>query len=167
MTSSLSRSSPATISRATRDPPSISSGSPRSTERSLDVPAYVISEVDVVDETLAAEYRSLAANSIARYGGRYVIRGGAIENVEGDRPLEQRIVVVEFPTMKHAHDWYRSQEYAPALKLRATALKRRLTFVEGVPVEKPDDARAPDTTSVKDDALPVPQLTDDDLESYA
>ena len=97
--------------------------SSRSRERSLGVPAYVISEVEVVDEQLAAEYRSIAADSIARYGGRYVIRGGAIDIVEGERPSEQHIVVVEFPTMKHAHDWYRSQEYAPALKLRATALR--------------------------------------------
>jgi len=113
------------------------------------VPAYVISEFEVLDETLAAEYRSLAAESIARYGGRYVIRGGAIDNVEGDRPPEQRIVVVEFPTMKHARDWYGSREYAPARKLRATALKRRLTFVEGMPPDPDDPRELGDTTSGK------------------
>jgi len=105
----------------------------------------------VVDEQLAAEYRLLAADSIARFGGRYVIRSGAIVNVEGERPPQQRIVVLEFPTLKHAHDWYGSPEYAPARKLRATALKRRLTFVEGVPARNLDDAcKSPDTTSVKE-----------------
>ncbi len=114
------------------------------------MPAYVISEVEVVDEQLAAEYRSIAADSIARYGGRYVIRGGAIDIIEGERPSEERIVVVEFPTMKHAHDWYGSQEYAPARKIRATALKRRLTFVEGFPEGNPDPRELGDAASAKE-----------------
>jgi len=100
----------------------------------------------VVDEQLAAEYRSIAADSIARYGGRYVIRGGAIDI----SPSEERIVVVEFPTMKHAHDWYGSQEYAPARKLRVSALKRRLTFVEGFPEGNPDPRESGDAASAKE-----------------
>jgi uncharacterized protein (DUF1330 family) len=94
--------------------------------------AYVISEVTIVDVALADAYRALAQNSIARYGGRYVVRGGDVQVMEGEWPAEQRIVVVAFPTMDRAREWYDSPEYAEALKLRKQALIRRLLFVEGV-----------------------------------
>jgi uncharacterized protein (DUF1330 family) len=93
--------------------------------------AYVISEVEVLDPALMMEYRSLAQATIAKYGGRYVVRGGAIESVEGDW-APKHIVIVEFPTMEQAREWYHSTEYAEALKVRQRALNRRLIFVEGV-----------------------------------
>lgn len=96
------------------------------------MPAYVISEVEVIDQVLADRYRSLAEASIAQYGGRYIARGGAIDAVEGDWPPGQRIVMVEFPTMERAYEWYASPEYAEALKVRHKALTRRLIFVDGV-----------------------------------
>src|ERR1044072_8361157 len=94
--------------------------------------AYVISEVELLDEAQADIYRSLASASIRRYGGRYIVRGGAIDLVEGDRNPKRRLVIVEFPSMQRAREWYRSPEYAEALKVRAGALERTLTFVEGV-----------------------------------
>jgi uncharacterized protein (DUF1330 family) len=94
--------------------------------------AYVISEVEFLDQARADIYRSLASASIERYGGRYVVRGGAIELIEGERDPKRRLVIVEFPSMQRAHEWYRSPEYAEALKVRAGALTRTLTFVEGV-----------------------------------
>lgn len=63
--------------------------------------AYVISEIEVLDEDLANHYRSLAAASITRYGGRYLVRGASIEVVEGE-PTERRIVIVEFPSLEKA-----------------------------------------------------------------
>lgn len=92
--------------------------------------AYVISEVEILDETLGTEYRELAANSIAQYGGRYIVRGAPADVVEGPA-TERRLVIVEFPSMQRAREWYASASYAPALRLRRTALDRRLTFVEG------------------------------------
>lgn len=77
-------------------------------------------------------YRTLAAATIAQYGGRYIVRGGAAEVVEGGPP-PKTIVIVEFPTMAIARQWYASREYAEALQHRRTALDRRLIFVEGVP----------------------------------
>ena len=94
--------------------------------------AYVISEVtDIVDPTLMERYRNLAQITIAKYDGRYIVRGGAMEAIEGDWAPE-RIIVVEFPTMAKAKEWYRSPEYGEALKIRSGALRRRLIFVEGV-----------------------------------
>jgi uncharacterized protein (DUF1330 family) len=94
--------------------------------------AYVISEVEILDEGQANIYRPLASASIERHGGRYIVRGGAIELIEGDRNAKRRLVIVEFPSMQRAHEWYRSPEYAEALKVRDGALTRTLTFVEGV-----------------------------------
>jgi uncharacterized protein (DUF1330 family) len=90
--------------------------------------AYVISEVEVLDPTLIEKYRSLAQDSIARYDGRYLVRGGGVEPVEGDW-APKHIVIIEFPTMERARQWYQSPEYADALKVREKALNRKLIFV--------------------------------------
>src|SRR5437868_8175887 len=75
------------------------------------VPAYVISEVEILDRDLIDSYRSLAKASIEQYGGRYIVRGGPVELVEGQRNAARQFVIVEFPTMERAHAWYRSPEY--------------------------------------------------------
>jgi uncharacterized protein (DUF1330 family) len=93
--------------------------------------AYVISEVEPRDAVAMETYRTLAAQSIAQYDGRYLVRGGAAELVEGG-PALKTLIVVEFPSMARAREWYASAEYAEALKVRRTALERRLVFVEGV-----------------------------------
>ncbi|MDH2341318.1 DUF1330 domain-containing protein [Bradyrhizobium sp. SSUT18] len=95
------------------------------------MPAYVISEVEVRDGAAMEAYRTLAAATIAQYGGRYLVRGGAAELAEGNLP-PKTIIIVEFPSMARLKEWYASAEYAEALKLRRTALERRLLFVEGV-----------------------------------
>jgi uncharacterized protein (DUF1330 family) len=94
--------------------------------------AYVISEVKILDEDLIDRYRLLAAAAIEQYGGRYIVRGGPVTLVEGARDSTKRFVVVEFPDLERARAWYRSAEYAEALKVRADALERTLVFVEGV-----------------------------------
>ena len=93
-------------------------------------PAYVISEVDVRDQAAMEAYRTLAAQTIAQYGGRYLVRGGAAEVVEGGPPPKM-LIIVEFSSMERLREWYASPEYAEALKHRQTALDRRLIFVEG------------------------------------
>ena len=93
--------------------------------------AYVISEVEVRDAAGIETYRAIAAKSIAHYGGRYLVRGGAASVAEGGPPPEN-IVVVEFPSMERLRECYASPEYAEALRVQRTALDRRLIFVEGV-----------------------------------
>ena len=94
--------------------------------------AYVIVEVsEVLDIRLMGEYRSLAQAAIERYGGRYLVRDGAFEIVEGDSQL-RGVVIVEFPTMEKVREWYHSAEYASAFSVSQKTLKRRLIFVEGV-----------------------------------
>jgi uncharacterized protein (DUF1330 family) len=94
--------------------------------------AYVISEVDVRDAAGFETYRTIAASAIAQYAGRYLVRGGAASIAEGGPP-PKNIIVLEFPSMERLRQWYASPEYAEALKVRQTALDRRLFFVEGVP----------------------------------
>ncbi len=92
--------------------------------------AYVISDVRKRDGAGFERYRSLAATTSAQYGGRYIVRGGDVRSVEGDWHPEA-IVIIEFPSMERAQEWYRSPEYAEALTVREIALDRNLIFVEG------------------------------------
>jgi uncharacterized protein (DUF1330 family) len=98
------------------------------------MPAYVISDVGPVerqDEAAWKAYLALAPTTIAKYGGRYLARGGAIDVMEGDWS-PQAIVIVEFPDREAAARWYASPEYAEALKLReGTGLRRKLICIEG------------------------------------
>jgi uncharacterized protein (DUF1330 family) len=93
---------------------------------------YVISEVEVLDPALVDTYRSLAQATIEQYGGRYLVRGGPVELIEGERNNARQYIIVEFPTMERAREWYQSPEYAEALKVRAKALTRTLVFLEGI-----------------------------------
>ncbi len=95
------------------------------------MPAYVISDVRFRDQEAVDAYRTRAAASITQFGGRYIVRGGAIERFEG--PWDPKIIIiVEFPDMERARAWYRSPEYAAALELRDQALSRSLILVDGV-----------------------------------
>jgi uncharacterized protein (DUF1330 family) len=98
--------------------------------------AYLVSQVEVLIPEEWERYRSIAAPAIAKYGGTYLIRGASPEVIEGDwdppHPDTQVMIVAEFPSMERLHAWYASPEYAPALAVRQTAVRRRLLFVQGV-----------------------------------
>jgi len=94
------------------------------------MPAYIISDLVLHDTPEREIYRSRASAAIKLYGGRYVVRGGGIEVLEGDWD-PRAIVVVEFPDMETARRWYASPEYAEALALRDKALSRNLILVDG------------------------------------
>jgi uncharacterized protein (DUF1330 family) len=95
------------------------------------MPAYVIVDVKINDPETYAEYRRLTPASIAAYGGRFVVRGGAVETLEGDWS-PQRIVVLEFEDAARAKAWWSSAEYAPAKALRQKSADTRMILVEGV-----------------------------------
>jgi uncharacterized protein (DUF1330 family) len=95
------------------------------------MPAYLISDVSVRDAEAFQAYRTRAAASIERYGGRYLVRGGPIETLEGGW-TPRTIIVVEFADLDRARAWYRSPEYASALEVRDAALGRNLILVDGI-----------------------------------
>jgi len=93
--------------------------------------AYVIAEVEVTDSAAYEEYRKKVPATIAQYGGKYLVRGGATEAKEGGW-APARFVILEFPSMEQARRWYDSPEYAPALAIRKRASKSKLIFAEGL-----------------------------------
>ena len=107
-------------------------GPPPAVPQNWAMAAYAISEVEILDPDQTRRYQELAAASIAHYGGRYLVRGARPQVPEGDWPIEERVVLVEFPSMERLREWYASPEYAEALQIRQTALARRLLFVAGV-----------------------------------
>ena len=94
------------------------------------MPAYVIADVEVTHPAGYETYRPLAAASIARFGGRFVVRGGKADLLEGG-PAPNRVVVIEFPDLDTARRWYYSDEYQAALKIRQANSTGRLILVEG------------------------------------
>lgn len=93
--------------------------------------AYVIYQGEVLDPVRYDEYKDKAAASILAAGGRYVVRGGDVEVLEGEPPAG-RTVVLEFPTRQAAVDWYRSDDYTEIRKIREGAARARMYVVDGV-----------------------------------
>jgi uncharacterized protein (DUF1330 family) len=95
------------------------------------MPAYVIAEVTVTDPKTMEEYRKQVPATVARYGGRFLVRGGAHETLEGDwKP--NRLVILEFPSMEQARLWYDSEEYREPKALRIKSGRTNLVMVDGV-----------------------------------
>jgi uncharacterized protein (DUF1330 family) len=94
--------------------------------------AYVIAELEVKDPAGFEEYRRGVVATILQYGGRYLVRGGQCDTLEGTwRP--PRVVVLEFPSMEAARRWYGSPEYAPLKAQRLRTARTEAVLVEGVP----------------------------------
>ncbi|MFZ2006265.1 MAG: DUF1330 domain-containing protein [Stellaceae bacterium] len=94
------------------------------------MPAYIIAEVEVTNPAGYEAYRPLAGASIAQYGGKFVVRGGKAELVEGTQE-PARLVVIEFADTAAAKRWYNSPEYQQALKIRLANSTGRVLLVEG------------------------------------
>jgi uncharacterized protein (DUF1330 family) len=94
------------------------------------MPAYFIAEVEVTNPAGYEAYRPLAGASIAQYGGKFLVRGGSAELLEGS-PDPARVVVIEFADVAAAKRWYNSPEYQEALKIRLANSKGRVLIAEG------------------------------------
>ena len=91
--------------------------------------AYVIAEIEVNNPDGYAEYAPLANASVLRHGGRFVVRAGPSEVMEGD--WAGRMVVLEFESLDAARSWYDSDDYQACLPLRLQNSKGRMIAVEG------------------------------------
>lgn len=96
------------------------------------MPAYFLVNITVRDPAKFEAYRQAVPPVIAKYGGRYLVRGGAVEVLEGDPGLA-RVVVLEFPDADAARAFYASEDYAPLLALRLAATEGSMALVEGLP----------------------------------
>ena len=93
--------------------------------------AYIIVQVDVKDPVRYEDYKRLVPASLAKYGGRFVVRGGRTETLEGTWS-PKRFVMVEFPDVQRAKAWWASAEYAEAKMLRQATSHTEMIVVEGV-----------------------------------
>jgi uncharacterized protein (DUF1330 family) len=95
------------------------------------VKGYVIAIVDVANAEGYAVYSKQVPATIAKYGGRYLVRGGKTEIREGEWP-GPRTVILEFPSLARALEWYDSPEYKPLRPIRQANSTARFAFLEGV-----------------------------------
>ena len=95
------------------------------------MPAYLFANVEVTDAAGYEQYRQRVSATIEAYGGRYLVRGGATEVLEGDW-MPKRLVILEFADMTQLNAWYRSPEYKPLIELRQRTAKSTLVAVQGV-----------------------------------
>ena len=94
------------------------------------MPAYVIAQLTITDPQGFEEYRQMVPATIAKYGGRYVVRGGKTEILEGDWD-PKRLVVIEFENAERAKQWWASEDYREAKLLRQRTAQTNLIIVEG------------------------------------
>ena len=92
--------------------------------------AYLVANIEVTDAAGYDDYRKGVAATIEQYGGRFLVRGGATEALEGAPP--KRVVVLEFPSLEQAKRWWDSPEYRPLRDLRRRASRGDLFLVSGV-----------------------------------
>lgn len=92
--------------------------------------AYIIVDVTIHNSDNYEGYKKLTPASIAAYNGKFIVRGGTTETLEGDwQP--GRIVVLEFPSVERARQWWESEEYAPAKAIRQANASTKMILAEG------------------------------------
>ena len=92
---------------------------------------YVIAQITVTDPDVYRTYVAQVQATLDLYGGEFLVRGGPAQSFEGTPPGD-RNVIIRFPSLQAAHDWYRSPEYAPVKAIRQSASTSVQTIVEGV-----------------------------------
>ena len=93
--------------------------------------AYVIGRLQMRDPSWTAEYGPKVGELVKKHGGRFIVRGGKMERLEGNEALPSVVVVIEFPSMEQANAWYSDPAYAPLIKLRQTGSDTEVMVVEG------------------------------------
>jgi uncharacterized protein (DUF1330 family) len=95
------------------------------------MPAYVIVEIEITDPVGYEEYKKQAAATVLKYGGKYIVRGGKAEVLEGDwQP--KRIVILQFASIERAKEWLNCEEYREPRKLRHKTARTNMIVVEGL-----------------------------------
>ncbi len=92
--------------------------------------AYIVVEVEVQDKERNETYKRMVPPTLAAYGGRFIVRGGEVETLEGGW-APARLVILEFPSAERAKAWWASEEYAEAKALRQATARTRMVVVAG------------------------------------
>ena len=94
------------------------------------MPAYVLAEIEVTNPDGYKSYTTMVPATIEKFGGRFLVRGGASHVLEGEWPQRRR-VIIEFPTLEAARRWWDSPDYEKPKALRRANSNGRLLLVEG------------------------------------
>ena len=92
---------------------------------------FVVDIQEITDPQLYAEYREGVGATLEQYEGKFLVRGGAYETIEGDWQ-SQRLVILEFADVEHFKRWYNSPEYSELLKMRHKASTARAVVIQGI-----------------------------------
>lgn len=92
--------------------------------------AYIVVEVEVLDKERYETYKQMVPSSLAAYSGKFLVRGGQVETLEGEWS-PKRLVILEFPSVAQAKAWWESREYAEAKALRQATARTQMIVVEG------------------------------------
>lgn len=93
--------------------------------------AYVVVQIDVQDQEKYETYKQMVAPLVAAFGGQYLVRGGEAEVLEGEW-LPKRLVIIQFPSVEQAKDWWSSEAHAEAKALRHATAQSQMIVVAGV-----------------------------------
>lgn len=94
--------------------------------------AYLIGTIEVTDPSWLAEYSEKVQKQFAEIGAKYHVRSVKMEKLEGKNPAPMSAIVIEFPSMEVAREWYHSDEYQALVKLRNTGSQVELWLTEGM-----------------------------------
>jgi len=93
--------------------------------------AYIIVEIDILDPVGYERYKQLAGATVKKYGGKYIVRGGKTEVLEGNwNP--KRVVVLQFETAERAREWLNCEEYRGPREMRHRTSRTNMILVEGM-----------------------------------
>ncbi len=95
------------------------------------MPAFVIVEIKIHDQELYRSYTLLTPETIASFGGEFVVRGGETISLEGDW-IPERLVVLKFPTVETAQEWWNSEAYSKPKKIRQKAATTKMIIAAGI-----------------------------------
>ena len=93
--------------------------------------AYVVVQVEVHDSERYERYKEMVPPTLEAYGGRFLVRGGATQTVEGSWS-PPRLVVLEFDSIEQAKAWWGSEEYREAKQLRQETTHTEMIIAQGV-----------------------------------
>ncbi len=93
--------------------------------------AFIIIKIQVQDPSKLKSYQDVAPSIIEKYHGKLIVRGGEVVSLEGPDE-KRRIVIIEFPSLNDAKNFYYSDEYEEAIKLRSGIAKFDMIAVDGI-----------------------------------
>lgn len=95
------------------------------------MPAYIIASIEVTNPEAYQSYSSQVEATLERHGGRFLVRGGNLQPLEGGGWFDPRLVIIEFPSVEAAHNWYESDDYQRILPIRQQNSRGRLVIANG------------------------------------